>query len=584
MEKVLFLIKTHLKSVISAVIVVLVIPAILFAVIGKKDNNNDTIVNQTKEVGVITVAESAILKQNIKYPGLVISDQEVKIVSKGSGIISSLNFMVGDSIATDQVLARIDSVDANPAKASYANVLTAINNALVTKQDISKTFQESLKSAQISYETAKLAVAQAESALANKGEIFNQADSDVKNNADVSIDRIVEEDANTIEGINNLTGFNENNLVHINYSSNLGVLNTQSLNNTKYAFTQASDELKHYRSLSFANVDDKLKAATTLTDKVQKLANATQTLFQNSVTDLNLSQASLSTMQGTVSGYQSKTSANISQLNSVKQSLQNTGLNNNSNLSDLQKAYEIAKQQEAAAGQNLNNLIAGNQAQLNSAQGQINTLSGQANLARIQVDNLTIKAPIAGKITQKMISAGDTVNAGQVVAVMSQTAKLKIQTYVDQVYVNSLLVGMPLTVSDNNGNSYKASIISVSPAADAVTKRFLVEATFDDETVDSALNPGIVISVSIDMMKVSEKPGSIFLPITAVNVGQTENYIFLLDNGIVKKQLVNIIEVSGENAEIASLNELAPDAKIIISGNRLIKEGDSAIIKDQTKQ
>lgn len=578
MEKILLFIKKHLKSAIVAILVVIVVPALLFSLIGKKDKVDTTVQKNVNEVGVASLAESSVLKQSIKYPGMVVSDQEVKIVSKGSGLISGLNFKVGDSIATNQVLAKIDSLDENPAKASYSNVLTAINNAQVSKQDITKTFTETLKSAQISLETAKLAVAQAEKSLANKGQIFNQADSDVRSNADVTIDRTIEDSSSIIDGINNLTGFNSN-LIYVPYTANLGVSNPQSVNIAKNAYLLASDELSKYRSATYTNVDDKLKAATILANTVQKLANATQTLLQNSVTDLKLSQTNLTGMEATVSGYQSKASGNVSQLNGLKQALQNTGLSNNSNLDDLQKAYEIAKQQAAAAQQNLNNLTVGNQAQVNNVQSQIDSLAGQANLARIQVDNLTIKAPIAGKITQKMISTGDTVSPGQVVAVMSQTAKLKIQTYVDQAYVNTLLVGMPVQVSDNNGDIYKASIISVSPAADATTKRFLVEATFDDETIDKTLNPGTVISVTIDMVKSAEKVGSIFLPITAVNVGQNENYIYLYNNGIAQKQLVDILSVNGENAEVSTKNPLAPEAKIIISGGRLIKDGDPVVLK-----
>jgi len=580
MEKYLSLIKKNWKKIVVAVVIIFVIPAVLFNLIGKKNNTEAEGQAQVKEVGVVSVADSAILKQNIKYPGVVVSDQEVKIISKGSGLISNLNFKVGDSVGTDQVLAKIDSVDENPAKANYVNVLTAINNAIISKQDISKTFNESLKSAQIALQTAKLATEQAKSALENRGKIFDQSDNDVKSNADITIDRIVEDSASILDGVNSITGFNENNVVYISYSNNLGVLNTQSLNSAKNAYKLANDEIKNYRAQTFSNLDDKLKAAQILADKVQKCANSTQNLLQNSVTDLNLSQSSLSAYQGTVSGYQTKASANVSQLNGIKQSLQNTGLNIDSGLSDLEKAYQIAKQQEAAAQQNLNNLLAGHQAQLNGAQSQIDSLSGQASLARIQVDNLTIKAPIAGKITQKMVSAGDTVSPGQVVAVMSQTAKLKIQTYVDQAYVNSLLVGMPVSVSDNNGNTFKASIISVSPAADVTTKRFLVEAAFDDENVDNSLNPGIVISVSIDMMKSAEKPGSVFLPITAVNIGQNENYIYLYENGTVKKQLVNILSVDGENVELNSQAELSPEALIITSGNRLVKEGDQVILKN----
>ncbi|MDO8259948.1 MAG: hypothetical protein Q7T50_00430, partial [Candidatus Magasanikbacteria bacterium] len=97
------------------------------------------------------------------------------------------------------------------------------------------------------------------------------------------------------------------------------------------------------------------------------------------------------------------------------------------------------------------------------------------------------------------------------------------------------------------------------------------------------LNPGIVISVSIDMVKSAEKPGSIFLPITAVNVGQNESYVYVYDNGVAKKQLVEVVAVSGENVEVSAKTELAPETMLIISGGRLIKDGDQVVLKNSNQ-
>jgi len=569
--------------IIICIVLVIIIAAVivLLAVFGKGQNGNANteMTVAAKEVNVTTVADSSVLKQTIKYPGLIVSDQEVKIVSKGSGNISNLNFKVGDKVSADFVLAKIDSADENPAKAGYSNTLAAINNAIITKQNIANTYAQSYKSAQIAYDTAKIATEQAKIALDNRKAISGQSGTDTSANADVTADTVAAASISMIDNINNITGFNENNIVSIPYTANLGAISQQSLVNAKEDFVLAAAAAQNYKAKSFATTGDKINAVYDLAKSVQKLVNATQVVFQNTVVSAALPQTSLagpslSALQAAVAGYQTQINGAIAQINGARQGVTDTGLNNDATLDALEKAYELAQEQENAAAQNLNNILASSKSQVDGAQSQIDALSGQADLARIQVDNLTIKAPIAGTITQKMISQGDTVAPGQVVAVMSQTAKLKVQTYVDQIYINSLQVGMAARITDNNGNIFTGKVVSISPAADATTKRFLVEVDFADETAASLPNPGIIVSVSFDVIRSVDKSGSIFLPITAVNVGQSDDYIYLYDNGKAKKQDVTIVSVDGENAEISTSSTLPLDAKIITQGNRLVQDGD----------
>lgn len=580
MQKVLsFIIKHKIKTIIGFIVIIAI--AVLMAVFsnGKNNNSDQQSIFASKDVKIVNVAESNILKQTIRYPGLVVSDQEVKIISKGSGNISNLNFKVGDKVPSDFVLAKIDSLDENPAKANYTNVLTAINNAILSKENISNTYAQSYKSAQIAYDTSRIATEQARVALENRKAISGQSGSDVSINADATADSVAATCVSIIDGINNITGLNDNKVVVVPYSYNLGALNQQSLINAKNSFAIALSKSDEYKKKTFTNAVDKIDALYTLSKSVQKLVGDTQILFQNTITSsslppISVTGSSLSSLQSAVVSYQSQISGAVSQINAAKQGITNTGLNNDATLDGLEKAYELAKEQENAAAQNLNNILASSKSQIDGAQSQIDSLSGQASLARIQLDNLTIKAPIAGTITQKMISAGDTVSVGSIVAVMSQTAKLKVQTYVDQIYVNSLQVGMPAVIADNNGNTFTGKVISVSPSADITTKRFLVEADFEDETVANLPNPGIIVSISFDVIRSVNKLGSIFLPITAVNVGQSESYIYLYDNGKAKKQVIDIISVDGENAEIFISSTLPLDAKIITQGNRLIQDGD----------
>jgi hypothetical protein len=85
-----------------------------------------------------------------------------------------------------------------------------------------------------------------------------------------------------------------------------------------------------------------------------------------------------------MASYQTQINTVISQVKAAKQSLANVGLTNDSTLDSLEKAYELAKQQEALAAQNLTSLKAGNSSQKDQA-------SFSADLAQNQYDNLKVK-------------------------------------------------------------------------------------------------------------------------------------------------------------------------------------------------
>lgn len=55
-----------------------------------------------------TVSQSRSFFSQIKYPGIVVSDQEVNVIAQASGIVQSINFDLGDQISIGKLLLTID--------------------------------------------------------------------------------------------------------------------------------------------------------------------------------------------------------------------------------------------------------------------------------------------------------------------------------------------------------------------------------------------------------------------------------------------------------------------------------------------
>ena len=182
------------------------------------------------------------------------------------------------------------------------------------------------------------------------------------------------------------------------------------------------------------------------------------------------------------------------------------------------------------------------------------------------LDNRNIIAPISGRISEKFVSTGDSVNIGQPLVRISNVNLIKFQFYVDQEILSYIKIGFPVNILKDE-EILPCQIRNISPIADSATKRFLVEAVLNKK-IDPII--GTILKAQIEITKKPAKENGLILPLSAITIGQNENYIFVRENNLAKKVTVKISNISGETAEIET--NLPKDAEIIISGNKLLND------------
>lgn len=182
-------------------------------------------------------------------------------------------------------------------------------------------------------------------------------------------------------------------------------------------------------------------------------------------------------------------------------------------------------------------------------------------------------SPIAGTVTSRNISTGDSITAGQTIATISKTDKLKIQFFVNREELPNMKMGGDVAIFDGN-KKIIAKISNISPQADPTTKRFLVEAVPSDQ---KGLVSGMIVNAEVEIIESVADNGNFILPISSINMTQNENSIFALEGETVKKVLVEVVKISGETAEVKM--NLSSDALIIIEGNKLVKDGEKVEVK-----
>ena len=136
------------------------------------------------------------------------------------------------------------------------------------------------------------------------------------------------------------------------------------------------------------------------------------------------------------------------------------------------------------------------QAELDQARASVEALTAQnaqaqqaLSEAEIVLGYATVKAPIAGRVVERMVEPGDTVAPGAPLITLYDPASLQAQASVPETRSLSLEVGQTIEISIPSLQSASQGVIEeIVPAADAASRTFLVKVAID---YDPKIRPGM---------------------------------------------------------------------------------------------
>ncbi len=154
---------------------------------------------------------------------------------------------------------------------------------------------------------------------------------------------------------------------------------------------------------------------------------------------------------------------------------------------------------------------------------------------------------------------------------------LKIEANISPDSAINLSVGQKIIINDK----IETEISTISPNADPITKKIKIEGLVDNS--EKKLTPGTFINIKIKQRdsKTIEN-GVVKIPLEAVHITQTENYVFLAiksENNqlIAKKSVVTLGETEKNLIEINS--GIKANDQVIVSGTKLLQDGDLIMTK-----
>ena len=220
-----------------------------------------------------------------------------------------------------------------------------------------------------------------------------------------------------------------------------------------------------------------------------------------------------------------------------------------------------------------------------SKNGNIKVLGLTAENAKNAYDDLlilkdkaSIKAPMAGTVTQVEIKKFDMATGSVPIAVIETVDQLEISTYIGEYDINKIKVGMPVTITgygvgdkEYTGKiTFVGSSAEVRQAGQSTEKSVLVKVDFDDKT---DFKPNFTADLEIVFATADE---TTVVPYEALlNIDKSLYVLKVVDDKVQRVQVE--MGVQGELSVEVKSSEISADDRVILNPSVDIEEGVTVI-------
>jgi membrane fusion protein, multidrug efflux system len=173
--------------------------------------------------------------------------------------------------------------------------------------------------------------------------------------------------------------------------------------------------------------------------------------------------------------------------------------------------------------------------------------AAELQLARKQLQDTVIVAPIDGTVSARHVTRGEYIKAETRIVTLVKSNPLRLQAVVPEVAVASVRVKLPVTliVDAYPGRTFKGEISRVSPSLDEKARTLTVEATIENSA--GTLKPGLFATVQL---RIAKQSPAVMVPSRALLAFAGLTKLFVIQDGKVVERVVKTGLKDGDFVEI----------------------------------
>lgn len=488
------------KKIIWGIIILLVLGFIITRIRGGKTNTDNILTDTVKRQNI---------KQTVLATGQVVSETDLQLSFKASGIVDKVYVKEGQKAKAGQVLAVLQQLD---QQASLTQAQGSLAQAQANYQKVlAGSSNEDIAVAQAAVDAAKSSL---DNTKQQQAVLVKNAYTTLLNSSLIAIAKTTNQSTITPTITGTYTGSDQGQYVINIYNTGVGarftVTGLESADGDVKTTPQPLGSKGLFISFSSLNVYN--NDSWTIT-----IPNTQSTSY---VTNYNAYQAALQTQ---------KTSVDAAQ----------------ASLNQAQATLALKKAQARPAD-------------VQAAEAQILTAKGQVEAAQANLENTIVRAPADGTITSVDIKAGEQANPSKEVIVLQDVSSLHIEANVSEANIASVQPNQTVDVTfDALGpdRHFTATVQTVNPASNVVSGvvNYLVKASIQNIP---EIKPGMTANMTI---LVGSKDNVLVVPQRAV-LSNGAKHVRVIDDSQKKTyhevEVKTGMEADGGLVEVtAGLNE-----------------------------
>ena len=205
-------------------------------------------------------------------------------------------------------------------------------------------------------------------------------------------------------------------------------------------------------------------------------------------------------------------------------------------------------------------------------QSKVAQAKSQLDVAKKNLADCQLKAPVSGIIGKKMIGIGETALPSQAVVNILDINTVKVKVAIPETEIGEINANTPTIICvEAVGDTYQGGHIEKGVDADALTHTYDIRINI--KNIGQRLLPGMVASVSIE----TPQERGLMLPITSVHK-KVDGSMFVWTIGkdsIAHRTAVSIGHTEGNCVEV--IDGLSQGQRVVTEGYQKLNEGTKVI-------
>lgn len=191
-------------------------------------------------------------------------------------------------------------------------------------------------------------------------------------------------------------------------------------------------------------------------------------------------------------------------------------------------------------------------------------------LAQLELSYTTVRAPIDGVVSERLVKTGNTITANAGIFRITDMDPLLAYLYVPEQEFRKLHAdqAVSMTVDALPGRTFEGRIQLISPVIDPDTATFKVTAEIPDVTGE--LKPGMFGRVNVVYDTRIDVP---LVPRVALLSSDSDTSVFVIEDGVAKTRDIEVGYTSRGSIEVVA--GLSPGEQVVVIGQNGLKPGAS---------